>query len=589
MSWQAWATLAVVLLTLALLARETFSPANTLLGAVIALLFARILTPAEAFSGFANSAPITVAALYVLARGVEATGLMQPVMTRLLGPGRGVLVRLTAPSAAASAFLNNTPLVAMLIPSVSDWAQRTGRSPSRYLMPLSYAVILGGVITLIGTSTNLVVSGLLDARTGTPMGLFEITPVGLPVAIVGLLVMWATARWLLPDRVPARQDLEGETAREFTFQMRVEPRGPLVGKTVEEARLRSLQGVYLIEVERPGEVIAPVPAETQLRADDRLCFVGRVDQVLDVSAIRGLVSAEQTHLAPFDSARHQFFEAVVGVSSPLVGKTLKETGFRDRYQAAVVAIHRAGQRINAKLGAVPLRVGDTLLLLGDSGFRGRWRDRGDFLLIAPVGGTPPSVTKKAWLVAAIVLAVVVVAGTGVLPMLEASLGAVIALVAFGVLTGGEARRAVDLEVILMIGASFGLGVAMEKSGLADVLAGGLTSAFGAWGPLGALLGIILATSLVTELITNNAAAALMFPIAFSTAEGIGADPRFFGIVVAVMASTSFLTPIGYQTNTMIYGPGGYRFIDYTRFGALITAAVMITILLVARYGYRLGV
>ena len=587
MTWQGWFTLAVVGITLALLVRETFSPANTLLGAVVALLFARIVTPTEAFSGFANSAPITVAALYVLARSVEVTGLLQPVLGWLLG-GQGSLWRLLVPSAAASAFLNNTPLVAMLIPPVSDWAQRTGRSPSRFLMPLSYAVILGGVITLIGTSTNLVVSGLLDARTGKPMGMFEITPIGLPVAIVGMIVMLATARWLLPDRAPARQDLEGETSREFAFQMRVEPGGALDGLTVEAARLRSLQGVYLIEVERHGQVIAPVAADTQLAANDRLCFVGRVDQVLDVSTIRGLVSAEQTHLAPFDTARHRFFEAVVGVTSPLVGKTLKEAGFRDRYQAAVVAIHRAGHRINAKLGAIPLKVGDTLLVLGDPGFRDRWRDRGDFLLVAPVGGTPPSITKKAWLVAAVLVAVVVVAGLGLLPMLEASLGAVIILIAAGVLTAGEARQAVDLEVILMIGASFGLGAAMEKSGLADIVAGGLTGIFGGLGPLGALLGIILATSLVTELITNNAAAALVFPIGFATAERIGADPRLFGVVVAVMASTSFLTPIGYQTNTMVYGPGGYRFLDYTRLGAPITVAVMVTILLVARFWYGLG-
>ena len=588
MTWQGWFTLAVALVALALLIRETFSPANTLLGAVITLLFARVLTPAEAFSGFANSAPITVAALYILARAVEVTGLMQPVLGWLLGGGRGALWRLTAPTAAASAFLNNTPLVAMLIPSVSDWAQRTGRSPSRFLMPLSFAAILGGVITLIGTSTNLVVSGMLDARTGRPMGMFEITPIGLPVAIVGLAVMAATVRWLLPDRSAARADLENETSREFTFQMRVEIGGPLDGVTVEAARLRSLQGVYLIEIERHGQPIAPVSAETLLRADDRLCFVGRVDQVFDVTTIRGLVSAEQSHLAPFDTARHRFFEAVVGASSPLVGQTLKEATFRDRYQAAVVAIHRAGQRVNAKLGAVRLKVGDTLLVLGDPGFRDRWRDRGDFLLVAPLGGSPPSITKKAWFVAAVLTMVVLVAGLGLLPMLEASLGGVIALVAFGVLTAGEARRAIDLEVILMIGASFGLGAAMEKSGLADAVAGGLTGASSVLGPLGALLGVMLATLVATELITNNAAAALLFPIAFSTAEHVGADPRLFGIVVAVTASASFLTPIGYQTNTMVYGPGGYRFVDYARLGTPLTVAVIITVLLIARFWYGLG-
>jgi di/tricarboxylate transporter len=582
-----WFTLAVIIGTLVLLARETFSPANTLLGAVCVLLFARVITPAEAFAGFANSAPITVAALYVLARAVEKTGLLQPVLGWLLGVGGGrrALWRLCSTSAGASAFLNNTPLVAMLIPPVSDWAQRTGHSPSRYLMPLSYAVILGGVITVIGTSTNMVVSGMLDAKTGQPMGMFEITPIGLPVAVVGLLVMALTAGRLLPDRSPARNDLEAASAREFTIRMRVAPGGDLDGMTVEEARLRSLQGVYLIEIERHGDLIAPIPGDTVLKANDQLCFVGRVDQVLDLTATRGLESTEQPHLAPFDSARHTFFEAVVGAGSPLVGRTLKDVGFRDRYQAAVLAIHRSGHRINAKLGTVPIRVGDTLLLLSDDGFRPRWRDRNDFLLIAAVGGTVPSVTKKAGLVAVILAAVVVVAGLGLVPMLEASLAAVIAIVAFGVLTASEARGAVDLEVILMIGASFGLGAAMEKSGLADLLASGLVAGFGGLGPIGSLLGIILATSLVTELITNNAAAAVLFPIAFATATRIDQDPRLFGLVVAVMASTSFLTPIGYQTNTMVYGPGGYRFLDYARLGAPITLAVMATILVVARVWY----
>ncbi len=590
MSWEAWFTLGTTLLALLLMAREVIAPANVMLGAVIVLLLAGIVNPTEAFRGFGNSAPITVAALYILARAVEKTGLMQPLLGPLLGRGaarRGSLFRLCASSAGASAFLNNTPLIAMLIAPVSDWAERTGASPSRYLMPLSYAVILGGVATLIGTSTNLVVSGLLDAKTGTPMGMFEITPIGLPVAIVGILLLVVLAPRLLPERRPARRDLE-ENGREFSVSMLVTVSGALDGRTVEEGGLRNLQGVFLIEIERSGDLIAPVGSATMLHGGDRLCFVGRVDNVVDLQSIRGLESAEARHLAGYDTAAHTFFEAVIGATSPLVGKTLKEVQFRGKYQAAVVAIHRAGQRVNAKLGDVDLRTGDTLLLLADPGFRSRWRDRGEFLLISPLGGTPPGVTRKAGIVAVIMTAVVVVAGLGVLPMLQASLVAAVALVAFGVLTAGEARSAVDLDVILMVASSFGLGAAMENSGLADRLAGGIIGVFHGFGPLGILLGIILATSLVTEMISHAAAAAIVFPIAWSAAGSIGADPRLFGVVVATMASTSFLTPIGYQTNTMVYGPGGYRFTDYARLGAPLTLAVIVTILLVAHFGYGLG-
>ncbi|HXV86662.1 MAG TPA: SLC13 family permease, partial [Gemmatimonadales bacterium] len=308
MDWPGWFTLAVVIATLVVLARETFAPAHIMLAATVVLLLAGVVSPAEAFAGFSNSAPITVAALYVLARAVERTGLLQPILALFLKGDRaaqgapadaGALRRLLPVSAGASAFLNNTPLVAMLIPPVTDWADRTGRSPSRFLMPISYAAILGGVITVMGTSTNLVVSGLLEARGDAPLALFEITPFGLPVAAVGILILILTATLLLPERRAARRDL-GEASREFTVHLLVTPGGPLDGRPVEQAGLRHLQGVFLIEIERGGEIIAPVGARTVIRGGDRLCFVGKVDQVVDLHAIRGLVSAEQQHITHFD-------------------------------------------------------------------------------------------------------------------------------------------------------------------------------------------------------------------------------------------------------------------------------------------------
>ncbi|HXG45263.1 MAG TPA: SLC13 family permease, partial [Gemmatimonadales bacterium] len=385
----------------------------------------------------------------------------------------------------------------------------------------------------------------------------------------------------------ARRDL-GENLREFTVSMDVVRGGPLDGKTVEEAGLRNLQGVFLAELERQGEQVAPVASTTVLRGGDRLLFVGRVDTIVDLQAIRGLVSSEDRHLAAFGSAGHTFFEAVIGATSPLLGKTLKQAQFRSRYQAAVLAIHRAGHRLNAKLGEVELKVGDTLLVLADPAFRTRWRDRNDFLLVSELGGAPPAISRKAWLVGLVMLAVVVAAGAGLLPMLECALVAAVALVGFGVLTASEARNAVDLDVVLMVAASFGLGSAMENSGLADRVAAAIIRTFEPFGPLGVLLGIVLATSLVTEIVTNNAAAALVFPIAFATALKTGQDPRLYALVVAVMASTSFLTPIGYQTNTMVYGPGGYRFTDYTRLGAPLTLVVMAVILVVARFWYGIA-
>ncbi len=327
----------------------------TVLGAAVLLLVTGVIETNQAFSGFSNPAPITVAALYVLARAVEKTGTLQPFIRATMGgekSPRWSLARLLFPTAAASAFLNNTPVVAMLVPQVRDWANQHGDSPSRYLLPVSFAAILGGMVTAIGTSTNLVVSGLLEEAGQLRLGMFEITKLGLPIAVAGVLFLVVLAPVLLPDRKPAHQQLD-QDVREFAVGMEVVKGGPLDGVAVGVGALRNLQSVFLTEVDRGDETIAPVAPTTILRGGNRLIFVGRADQVVDLQGIRGLVSSEQPHFSDFDTGPHTFFEAVVGATSRLVGKTLKETQFRGRNQGAVVAVHRAGQRVRAKLGSVP--------------------------------------------------------------------------------------------------------------------------------------------------------------------------------------------------------------------------------------------
>jgi di/tricarboxylate transporter len=440
-------------------------------------------------------------------------------------------------------------------------------------MPLSFAAILGGVVTSIGTSTNLVVSGLMVDRGMAPMGLFEITVVGLPVALAGVAVLIALAPVVLRREAPS-MDLK-EQVREFSVDMRVIEDGPLAGLSVEEAGLRHLQGVFLVRIERDGRVVAPVSPHELLQAGDVLSFVGNVDLIVDLQRMRGLASTEEHHLYGIDETRQAFFEVVLGSSSSLAGRTLKEVGFRSRYDAAVLAVHRAGQRVEAKLGELSLRAGDTLLLLADTDFRDRWRESGDFLVVAGIGGTPPGRTRKAPLVLALTALLVVIAGAGLVPILDAALLTAIALVATGVLTLREARDAVDLDVIVMIGAAFGVGSAIDATGLAERAADLLVGVFAPFGDVGALLGVVVATIALTEIITNNAAAVLMFPVAIPAAAAAGADPRAYAIAVAVAASASFLTPIGYQTNTIVYGLGGYRFSDYPRLGLPLTLVVLI--------------
>jgi di/tricarboxylate transporter len=581
MSWQAWVTLVVVAGTVVLLVRDTAQPALALVGADVVLLVTGVIDTGAAFSGFSNPAPITVAALFVVAAAVEKTGALQPLVRAALCRGDGSrreLARLLVPTAAASAFLNNTPIVAMLAPQVADWAEKRGKSASHYLMPLSFATVLGGTVTVMGTSTNLVASGIMVKAGMAPLGMFELAMAGLPVAALGLVVLIALAPRLLPDRRAARHALQDDL-REFVMHCTVVPGGTLDGKTVESGGLRHLQGVFLVEVQRDGESVAAPAPTTVLRGGDRLAFAGRVDTVRDLQNMRGLVAAEHDHSRAYSSADHTFFEAVVSGASPLVGKTLREAEFRERYQAAVLAIHRAGQRVNAKLGTVPLKEGDTLLLISDQGFAPRWRDRSDFLLVSKLGGAPPPSSRQALFVGLLTFAVVVVAGLGLVPLLHASLVAAAALVVTGVLSPAQARAAVDLDVLVVIAASFGLGAAIETSGLAALLGRGVVGGTGELGPVAVLAAVCIATMILTELITNNAAAVLLFPVAMAAAAQLHLNPRAFAVAVTIAASTSFVTPIGYQTNTMVYGMGGYRFGDFVRLGLPVTLVSLAAIVI----------
>ncbi|MDT8370100.1 MAG: SLC13 family permease [Longimicrobiales bacterium] len=576
MTLPALLTLVVVIGAIALLVTERLPAAVAMIGAVVVLLVFGVVTPAEALGGFSNPAPFTVAALYVIARGVEKTGMIQPMLARGLREARGVhgaLARLLVPVTAMSALFNNTPIVALLTPQVEGWARRTARAPSRFLLPLSYAAILGGTLTAVGTSTTLVVSGMMQEAGLEPMRLFDITPWSAPLVVIGVGYLILLAPRLLPERRRTFEELE-EPGRGFMAGMRVEAGGAVEGRTVEEAGLRDLPGVFLTEVERGDEVIAPATPETLLKRDDRLIFVGRAEEVAELGQSRGLRYDEHEHAVDFHAAGHTWFEAVVGPQSRLVGETLKTADFRSHYQAAVVGIHRAGASLRGKLGSVSLRAGDTLLLLTDEGFRSRWRERSDFLLIARMGGLVPANPAQVGRLALILGGMVALLATGVLPILHGVLAAAFLLVATGVLTPGDARRAVDFDVILLIASAFGVAAAMRTTGLAEVGAGAILTAADPLGRPGAVAAIIVATLLLTELITNNAAAVLVYPLALGIAGEVGIDPVHASLVVAVAASASFLTPIGYQTNTMVWGPGGYRIGDYLRLGAPLTLLVI---------------
>ncbi|HEU5300690.1 MAG TPA: SLC13 family permease [Acidimicrobiia bacterium] len=595
MSADAWFTLAVVVVTIALMVSERVQPSVVMLSAVIVLMVGETIDEAQAFSGFSNAAPITVAALYVLAGATETTGALQGLTERILGGrrrgpsgsggDRQDLARVVVPGALASGLIANTPLVSMVAPRIVAWARRTDRSPSRFLMPFSFAAVFGGVITVIGTSTNVTVSGLLTESGRVPLDVFEITPVGLPIALIGVLALVLLTPILLPRRrSPGEIDEGGE--REYTVEMLVEPSSPLVGRTITDAGLRNLVGVYLVEIERDGRHLGPVAPDEVLVDGDRLMFAGNIGRVLDLQKLAGLVPAGQQHFSLSENAGATF-EVVVAEGSPLIGSTLKEVDFRARYGAAVIAIHRSAERLVAKLGEVRLRPGDLMLVLGDPDFARRWRGRDDFLLVSAVEGGAPLRRNRARAVELITLALIVVSGAGVLSLLKTSLLAALACLAVGAITPGEARRAVNFDIVVLIAASFGLGAAMQESGLAAEIARGLVDLTTPLGDIGVLAGVLLATMILTELLSNNAAAVLMFPVALATAAGSGLAFRPFVLAIIIGASCSFLTPIGYQTNLLVFGMGGYKFRDFTRLGAPLTLVTFVASLVLIPIAFPL--
>jgi di/tricarboxylate transporter len=594
MPWEAWLTLIVVLLMFVGLARGAASPDVLLLvGAVtlvsLSTLSTRFPTASGLAAGFGNEGLLTIGVLFVVAAGLQETGGMALMTDRVLGRPdtlKQALVRLMTPVATLSAVMNNTPVVAMFVPVVHGWAKRTGISPSKLFIPLSFAAVLGGLMTLIGTSTTLVVQSLLIQAQRTDasvplMGMFTISAVGVPIAAVGLLYLLVVAPRLLPDRRPFLDEVADP--RQYTVEMLVQPGGAADGLSIEDAGLRRLPGMYLASIERDGEPLVAVGSRQVLRGGDRLVFVGIVDSVVDLKRIRGLAPAT-TQIYKLNTHHHDrcLVEAVVSETNPVAGRSIREGRFRTRYDAAVVAVHRNGDRIVSRIGDIVLRSGDTLLLETHPRFLLEQRHRRDFLLISPVAGSQPARHERAGLALAILGGMVLLASaepyTGV-PLLNAALIGAVLMVATRCLSVDQARRSVDLTVLVAIAAALAIGRGIESTGLAAAAADAVVFVFQPLGPWGVLAGIYLVTLVFTELVTNNAAAALAFPVARAAAAALGVDLMPFAIVIAVAASAGFATPFGYQTHMMVYGPGGYRFSDFLRVGVLLDVLVMVVAVL----------
>lgn len=575
LTWEAWITVAVVAAMIAALIKNVGRPDIILLGSVGALLVTGVLSPEDAFAGFSNSAVLAVGSLFVVAAGVQKAGALSFADRFLFARSTNLPLatsRLMITTATMSAFLNNTPVVAMLIPRVQAWSEKTGVPTSKLMIPLSFGAIVGGMTTLIGTSTNLLVSGLMESSGYGSLGIFDLAWIGIPAAFGTVLFFALIGHRLLPDRNLEKAHMR-DGVKDCLFEMQIAPNSPLVGLTVEEANLRALEDAYLVHLHRGDEVIPSSPG-TAFRGNDVLTFLGHSSMHDRLLERPGLERAQESVDNP-DGASLTIYEAVISPSSHLVGRSLRDVGFRERYQGVVLGIRRRDTAIEGPLGRIPLQAGDLLIVEAPSGFDARWsRQRDDFYLVASrqqVTATPER--WKTFLTLAILIAIVLLAAFKIAPIVTTAFAGALAMIGTGCLRGSEARAAVDIPVLLVIASALGLGQAIETSGLAPFVAHSITEHAAAYGVVGVVIAIYLATNLLTELITNNAAAALMLGIGLVAAQDLGLPPKVFAVTVAIAASASFLTPIGYQTNLMVLAAGGYKFGDFMKTGLCVNLIV----------------
>ena len=574
LTWQAWVTLVTLIGVVYFLFSGRVTSDLATAGGLGVLLLTGTVSLDEALQGFSNRAVLTIGLLFVVAALLRNSGALDLVAGRLFAQTKSLrvgLARMMIPTAVVSAFLNNTPVVALLLPAASGWAERNSFSPTKVLIPLSYAAILGGVCTLIGTSTNLVVNGLLQEAGHPGVGFFDVGFIGLPIAITGVLFLATLGPRLLPES--AVESFENPAT--FTTEAIVRDEGKLVGTALADAQVGDLHGLFPVEIRR-GNVLIPAPQpDLVLLPGDRLVLAGAAAQFARIHRSDDLITATDHQFDITPSSRRRVVEVVLSDHCPLVGHEVGDGTFRRHYGAAVIALSRGGDPVpGGEVGEWNLRVGDRLLLEAGDGFESH-RDSLDFFVVTELPHLDEAApTWRSWMSLFVAAAMVLMAATQIVPLFHAAIAAVACLLLLNPTSGTELRNVIDWQVILTIASAFGIAAAVQSSGLAGVVASTIVK-YGAATPWVALGAVYLATFLLTEVITNNAAAALSFPLALAVSSHLQVDPTPFAIAVMIAASASFMSPLGYQTNLMVYGAGNYHMRDFLRAGwpmALISAA-----------------
>ena len=582
----AWITIVTVLSMFTVLLFTKLRTDLVFLGAIGILFVTGVLTAKEAFSGFSSTSVVIIGVLFVVVAGLMHTGVLQWVVKHLLGQPESyskAVIRLMLPVAALSSFLSNTTVVALFVGIVKMWSKKLNISPSKLLIPLSYASGMGGVCTLIGTPPNLIISGLYAEKTGTAMNVLATTIPGLFCLFIGILSIIAM-RKLLPDR--KAPEAAFESTSDYTVELLVPSDNPHVGETVAEAKLDNVQGGKLIEIIHFDEMVSPSSSEEIIMGGDRLIYAGQIDDLLELRDTHKLVNADHPVFTFNEVKKHrQLLTAFITFGSNLINTRIGDSSFEKDNNMILVAVSRRGNRIEKSPRDVVLQAGDTLLLECPPNVNIQKESLASQLQFFD-SAQVPNIGKKTFVSTTIMILMVVLSALNVIPLLQCAFLAAMAMLIFKCCNAEQAMKAINWEILMVFAGSVVLGIAIQKTGIAERLAFGILDVCGT-NPIVVMTAICFVGTFITEFISNTAAGAMFFPIMYQAAEKLGYEPYTFLIALMVSVSSSFATPIGSPTHMLVYGPGGYRFSDFMRIGLLMNIIILAANILIVNVIYPL--
>jgi di/tricarboxylate transporter len=590
-TYQAYFVITTLVISFFLIYKEYIRPAIGFVAVVVAFTICGILSTREVLSGFSNESIASVILLILITAGLRKTFRVEALLDKIflsVRSYRSFIFRLTTQVALLSSVINNTPVVALLTPYVTEWGKRKNISPSKLLMPLSFAAILGGMITMIGTSTTLVLNGFMTDYGEGSFKAVDLLIIGLSVSVTGIAFMTIFGERLLPDYKKRNLADLSENFREYVVELQTLANSPLIGSKIREAGLRSLKGVYLVEIIRGKRIISPVPPSEVIEAGDALFFAGDTQNVMDLLDKKlGLGLPEQA--MPFDIDNNEVVEVVLSANSSIIGKTVKKCKFRNRYNAAIIAIHRNGERIRGKIGDIELQAGDLLMLFAGNDFRDRAEIYRDIYIVSQVKQIVKPGNKKYYALILTAILVCVLLFTGKFSLFPSLLIIISVMSAFSLISAQDVKRELDLNLIIILVFSLAIGQAITKTSAGSMIATAFIDVLAPYGNLSILIGLMLITNILTSFVTNVGAVSIAFPIAFATSSHLGISGYPFYLGIAYTASAAFLTPIGYQTNLIIYGPGNYRFKDFLKLGLPLNIIylIIVSLCIIALHGETL--